>query len=51
MFPGKRDDEGEGVRVISWIWLENGKTGAMDLEAGQEEINERMCVPLPVHFK
>ncbi|KAH9977013.1 hypothetical protein BGW80DRAFT_1249823 [Lactifluus volemus] len=44
MFPGKGNDEGEGFRVISWIWLENGKTGAVDLEAGQEEINEYLRV-------
>lgn len=50
VFPGKCGDEGEGTRVISWIWLENGKTGAVDSEAGQEEINERMCVPPLVHF-
>jgi hypothetical protein len=50
VFPGKGDDEGEGFRVISWIWLENGKTGAVDSEAGQEEINERTCVPLLIHL-
>ncbi|KAH9974339.1 hypothetical protein BGW80DRAFT_1130440, partial [Lactifluus volemus] len=44
VFPGKGDDEGEGFRVISWIWLENGKTGAVDSEAGQEEINEHLRV-------
>jgi hypothetical protein len=44
-FPAKDDDEGEGFRVISWIWLENGKTGEA-VEAGQEEINDRTWILL-----
>ena len=38
--PGKGDDEAEGTRTLSWIWMGNRTGDATSLEMSEDDINE-----------